>query len=129
MPKQRKPPTNFDGHVGNVVDSIARLKNMRQEDLAQSAAIPPSNLGKSIRGVRSFSIKEITRISDVLKTPASEIVDAALKEYGGGDRDRGMRKLIMSDAPPNVTDLHPYLGHVDVPEKSAAMQEDPPEED
>ncbi|UTT53766.1 helix-turn-helix domain-containing protein [Microbacterium maritypicum] len=121
MPKMRKPAETFDEHVGDAVESAMLRARLTQADLATAAGMPLSNLGRSIRGTRPFTVKEFERLAGVMEVPASELLDSALANYGG------MAKLLAeegtkSEAPANVSpaDEIPYIGHVTAPLTAAA---------
>lgn len=125
MPKKRKPAETFDEHVGDAIESVMNEARLTQADLAAQAGMPMTNLGRSIRGTRPFSVNEFERLAGVMDVPAHRILDTALEKFGG------IEKLIdqhrpTSEAPRTVSpaDEIPYIGHV-TPPLNAAANEDP----
>lgn len=121
----RKPAETFDEHVGDAIESAMVRARLTQADLAAAAGMPLTNLGRSIRGTRPFTVNEFERLAGVIEVPASELLDSALANYGG------MGKLLAEDgpkseAPDSVSpaDEIPYIGRVTAP-LNAAADDDP----
>lgn len=130
MPKKRKPAEMFDEHVGDVVENAMNDARKTQFELADAIGMPRSLLGRSVRGTRPFTVNEFERVAGFLQASAGELLEDALKRYGG------MEKLLaehgpddpMSDGSPIIPDDGPitpadnvtYLGHVKAPVDAAA---------
>lgn len=121
----RKPAETFDEHVGDAIESAMVRARLTQADLAAAAGMPLTNLGRSIRGTRPFTVNEFERLAGVIEVPANELLDSALANYGG------MGKLLAEDgpkseAPDSVSpaDEIPYIGRV-TPPLTAAADDDP----
>lgn len=130
--KKTKNALTFDGHVGLVVDSKRIKREMTVEELADAAGIGYTTLRRRLAGA-AFTVLELERVAVAVRTPASEIVEEALRDYGG------MEKLLtdtrvegsMSDAGSTVNTVKPidpadnvtYIGRVKAPIHAAADTE------
>lgn len=121
MPKKRKAPETFNEWVGKVIENAMNSKGWRQEDLAREAGLPPTNVGRSIRGTRPLSVREFEILAGTLGVAADKLLNNALDEYGG------MEKLLadhaaVSEGERTVDDNVTYLGRV-TPELSNAAED------
>lgn len=122
MPPRKKQKTTltFDDHMGRVVDSKRIKREMTVDELADMSAIGYTTLRRRLAGA-GFTVLELERIAVAVDTPASSMVEEALRDYGG------MEKLLaehVSDDAANVSaeDNVSYMGHVSPPEKIAAKK-------
>lgn len=98
MARQPKKTSDFDVRLGNVIRAKRTKIRMSQTELAEASGIAMSNLQRRESGKIEITVSEIKRIAEALGVPAHELVDEALKDFGG------MEKLIaehvgMSEAP------------------------------
>jgi len=110
MPKKRKEPVTFDQWVGTVVDNHMTKRGFRQEDLTEATGIALSLIGRSIRGTRSFTVKEFEMVAGAVAKPGNENTQAAsmlqeaLDEYGGMTKFLGEHAPV-SDPSHSVSDM------------------------
>lgn len=109
-------PRTFDEHLANVVESKRAKKNLTVEELADAAGIGYQTMRRRLGG-SPFTVNELERVSRAVDVSAADLVEEALKDYGG------MEKLLaeyVSEGAGNVTDNVTYLGHVKPPMDAAA---------
>lgn len=86
MPRQPKKISDFDVRLGNVIRAKRTKMRMSQNELADASGIAMSNLQRRENGKIEITVSEIKRIAEALGVPAHELVDEALKDYGGIDK-------------------------------------------
>lgn len=125
MVRPTKIISDFDVCLGRVVKSKRVKASHTRASLSLATGIPEANLKRREEGKNEITVSELERIADVVDVPALEIVEEALKDYGG------LPKLIdeftkTSDAAANVSteDNITYIGHVAAP-LDAAADDDP----
>lgn len=87
-----KQPTTFDAHLGTVINSRAFIHGGRQA-IADLLGLSTKTVDRKIRGEREFTVRELSLISDLLRTQPEDLVEEALKNYGDGDRQAGFTRL------------------------------------
>lgn len=125
MARQKKTLHPFDQHLGGAIKATRARRKLTQQQLADAAGIPLSNLQRREDGSNETSVAELERIAAVLRVTSREIVEMALQDYNdGGDPEAGLRKLVASVSEPPRTvapeDEIPYIGPVAVSERHAA---------
>lgn len=122
--KKKKQPTTFDEFVGRVVESKRVKAELTVEELAEATGIGYTTLRRRLDG-SGFTVLEFERVARAVQTPAHQLVDEAIADFGG------MEKLLAtetkkSDATDSVdpADEIPYIGRV-TPPLSAAADDDP----
>lgn len=95
MPAPKKPET-FDEHVGSVVGGLAHAHGGRPF-LVSLLDWSAQTVNRRISGSNGFTVKELQIVALELNSTSEEIVDQALRNYGGGSKDEGMRKLIEAE--------------------------------
>ncbi|MGW9268370.1 helix-turn-helix domain-containing protein [Microbacterium sp. NPDC055599] len=125
MPRPKKIISDFDVCLGKVVKSKRVKAGLTREALADAAGIADSNLKRREAGENEITVSELERISTAVEVPALEMVEEALKDYGG------VEKLVAeftrtSEPATNVdpADDIPYIGRV-VPPQGMAANDDP----
>lgn len=125
MSRPHKIISDFDVCLGKVVKSKRVKANHTRASLSSAAGIPEANLKRREEGKNEITVSELERIAEVVNVTALEMVEEALKDYGG------LQKLMdeftaTSDAAANVGDEDnvTYIGHVAAP-LDAAADDDP----
>lgn len=95
MPPVKKPQT-FDEHVGSVVGGLARSHGGRPY-LATLLGWSMQTVHRRVSGSHGFTVKELQVIAPAINSTPEEIVDQALRNFGGGSKDEGLRKLIAEE--------------------------------
>lgn len=88
MPRPPKKISEFDRKLGAAIRH-RRLDpdfGMSQADLARATGIPLSNLQRREDGTNEVTVSEIQRIAHALDTTPVQIVNDALKRYGGMEK-------------------------------------------
>lgn len=86
MARQPKKTSDFDVRLGNVIRAKRTKIRMSQNELADASGIAMSNLQRRENGKIEITVSEIKRIAEALGVPAHELVDEALKDFGGMDK-------------------------------------------
>lgn len=125
MARPKKIISDFDVCLGKVVKSKRVKAGLTREALADAAGIADSNLKRREAGENEITVSELERISTAVSVPAMEMVEEALKDYGG------VGKLVAeftqtSEPATNVdpADDIPYIGRV-VPPLDMAAEDSP----
>ena len=92
-PRKKMVPTTFDQHLANVVESKRSKANLTVEELGAMAGIRYQTLRRRLSG-SPFTVNELERVAKAVKVPAGEIVEEALRDYGG------IEKLLREYGPP-----------------------------
>lgn len=98
-----KEPTTFDGHLGSLIADSARRKGGRQF-IADLIGVSVKTVNRRALGDGSYTVKELQIIADALNMKPIELVERALRDYGGGTVEEGVSKLIASEGHHVVSD-------------------------
>ena len=91
------------------------LRNgLTQEELAEAMGISPPSIGRWERGLVDVSVKQLLRLSEILKVPPSEFIDGG---DGLTDEERDLIAFIRA----NPVHRKLFLGQMEV------LQESPPD--
>jgi transcriptional regulator with XRE-family HTH domain len=104
VPKIKKNPDTFEGHLGAAVRTARISASLSQEEVADATVIPLTNLGRIERGARHTTIRELSAIAAVTSTTPAAIASAALEKFGGGSVDGGLERL-MSEVRGTTNDI------------------------
>jgi transcriptional regulator with XRE-family HTH domain len=111
MPKKRSAPVTFSQHLGAEIEARFGKKSMGQEEIALCAGWSTSTVGRKIRGESPLLVSELLALAEYLNVPSSEIVDQALKDFGGIDKllSVGREDNVLA-FPHTKTDYDEYTG-------------------
>lgn len=101
MPKQIKPVT-FDAWLGKVIDDEARPHGGR-EAIASWIDVSEQSVNRRCQGKVPFLAREVELIAAHVHTDAAELVERALKKYGG--IEKLIAEYAVSEPVPTVDDL------------------------
>jgi len=87
---------------------------LTQEELAEAMGISPPSIGRWERGLVDVSVKQLLRLSEILKVPPSEFIDGG---DGLTDEERDLIAFIRA----NPVHRKLFLGQMEV------LQESPPD--
>lgn len=59
------------GSVASKVRGLKAEKDLRQQDIAEALGVSRHLIGKSLRGQRDFTLKELNGLSDLFGVPVS----------------------------------------------------------
>lgn len=121
MARPFKTISEFDICLGLVVKSKRVKAGLTRAAMAEMTGIPEANLKRREEGRNEITSSELYRIADIVDVPANELVEEALKDYGGMEKLLAEHTSVSDDADTvapedNVT----YLGHVKAPLGAAA---------
>lgn len=113
MARQTKVISSFDICLGRVVKSKRVKAGLTRARMAELTGIAEANLKRREEGKNEITSSELYRIAAAVSVAAHELVDEALKDYGGMDKLLD-EHTATSDDVANVTeeDSVDYLGHV-----------------
>lgn len=95
MPAPKKPET-FDEHVGSIVGGLARAHGGRPY-LQRLMDWSLQTVNRRVSGSHGFTVKELQIVAPAINSTPEEITDQALKNYGNGSKEDGLRKLIAAE--------------------------------
>lgn len=106
MPPRKKTPTTFDGWLGKIIDDESETHGGRPA-IASWIDVSEQSVNRRARGEVAYLAREVEIIASHIGVPTAELVERALRRYGGPE------KLIaeygpqagMSDAPDTVDEL------------------------
>lgn len=98
MPKINEPQT-FDQHLGAVIGGLARPHGGRPF-LVSLLGWSKGTVDRRMAGTAPFLMKEIEIVARALHTTPAAIGEQALRNYGGGSEEEGMKKLIAEESEP-----------------------------
>lgn len=86
MSRQPKIISNFDVRLGAVVKSKRVKASETRASMSAKTGIPEANLKRREEGRNEITVSELERIGGVVGVPPAEMVEEALKDYGGLDK-------------------------------------------
>lgn len=86
MGRPPKKQSEFDARLGSVVRSKRVKAGLSRAQLAEATGIPEANLKRRESGTNEITVSELERIARAVGVPAAELVEEALKDYGGIDK-------------------------------------------
>ena len=123
MPRKKQQPVTFDGWLGKVIDDETAA--VGRAVVAGWIGVSEQSVNRRARGEVPYLAREVEIIAKRVNVPTAELVDHALRRFGG------IEKLLAEFAPTsddagNVTaaDNVTYIGRV-TPPLNAAADEDP----
>ena len=127
MPPRKKTPTTFDGWLGKIIDDESETHGGRPA-IASWIDVSEQSVNRRARGEVAYLAREVEIIASHIGVPTAELVERALRRYGGtekliaeyGPQDAVSDVASTVDAVDNVT----YLGHVTPGLKDAADDKD-----
>lgn len=83
MPKKKKAPQTFNEFLGAEIKSRLDKRGQGYDDLVDNLQWSVSTVGRKMRGETGLTVNELLEISGYLNVPSSEIVEVALRDFGG----------------------------------------------
>lgn len=123
MGRPEKKVSDFDVRLGKVVRSKRVKADLTRKEMADLTGIAEANLKRRESGQNEILVSEMVRIAAAVHTPAVEIVQEALADYGGVHKLIAEHVELPEDEYEVTTeDNVTYLGHVTLPAKMAAKK-------
>lgn len=127
MPPRKKTLTTFDEWLGKIIDDESETHGGRPA-IASWIDVSEQSVNRRARGEVAYLAREVEIIASHIGVPTAELVERALRRYGGTEKliaeygPQGTVSDVAStvDAIDNVT----YLGHVTPGLKDAADDKD-----
>ena len=110
----RGPYSKDDAHDRLRIREARLRAGLTQEELAEAMGISPPSIGRWERGLVDVSVKQLLRLSEILKVPPSEFIDGG---DGLTDEERDLIAFIRA----NPVHRKLFLGQMEV------LQESPPD--
>ena len=126
MPPRKKNPTTFDGWLGRIIDNETDTEGGRAM-VARWIGVSEQSVNRRARGEVPYLAREVEIIAAHIPPSAAELVERALRSYGGMAKLLAEYETVVSDDTDTVdpTDNVTYLGHVTPPLADAADDKDP----
>lgn len=112
MSRQPKIISEFDVRLGAVVKSKRVKASETRASMSVKTGIPEANLKRREQGDNEITVSELERIGRVVGVPPAEMVEEALKDYGGLEKllaEHVARQPAPVTAEDNVTYIGPQV--------------------
>lgn len=125
MPPRKTTPTTFDGWLGKIIDDETSTHGGRPA-VAAWIGVSEQSVNRRARGEVPYLAREVEIIGERAGFEVGEVVERALKKYGGMPKLLAEYDPSLSEGEGNVTahDNVSYMGRVKPP-LAAAADENP----
>lgn len=96
MARKKNTPTTFDAWLGKVIDDEASTHGGRAA-IAGWIGVSEQSVNRRSRGEVPYLAREVEIVAQKVGVPTAELVNLALRRYGGMDR-------LLSEVAPTVTE-------------------------